>query len=452
MVAEAIILAAGHGTRMKSELPKVLHPLGGRPMVQWVVQACQEACGRPPHLIVGPDAKDIRALIDDQAVFVEQADRLGTGHAVRQAESALRGKADLVLVTHADLPLLLAETLKRLVTTQAENSGPVTMLTVKSDDPRGFGRVIRDRTGEVTGIVEALEATTEQLALRELNVGAYCFHADWLWDNLLNLRPSDKKGEYYLTDMIAMAAAQGARVAAVETTSAYEEIGINSREHLAQAEAALRERVNRKLMLSGVTLLDPRTTYIEAQVEIGADSIILPNTHILGKTQIGRGAKIGPNAIVRDSTIGDACVVLSSVIEEAILEDDVDIGPFAHLRRGAHLKHGVHMGNFGEVKNSTLEAGVKVGHFSYIGDATVGARANIGAGTITCNYDGERKHKTEIGEDAFIGSDTMLVAPVKVGKRARTGAGSVVTRDVPEDSVAVGAPARVISKKKGKDG
>jgi bifunctional UDP-N-acetylglucosamine pyrophosphorylase/glucosamine-1-phosphate N-acetyltransferase len=320
------------------------------------------------------------------------------------------------------------------------------LLTVIADDPRGFGRILRNGSGTVTAIVEEYVATPEQQQIRELNVGAYCFRADWLWDALHRIEKNPKKGEYYLTDIVALAARDGLPVQAVVHDSLIETIGINTRVHLAEAEAALRRRINQAHMLNGVSMPDPASTYIESDVIIGRDTTVMPNTHLQGRTVIGEGCTIGPNSIIRDTTIGSRCKIVASVMDGAVLEDDVDMGPFARLRRGAHLASHVHMGNFGEVKDSYLAPGVKVGHFSYIGNANIGANTNIGAGTITCNYDGEKKNPTEIGEDVFIGSDTMLVAPVKIGAGAKTGAGAVVTKDVPEDSLAVGVPARVIRK------
>jgi bifunctional UDP-N-acetylglucosamine pyrophosphorylase/glucosamine-1-phosphate N-acetyltransferase len=445
MVCASVILAAGMGTRMKSESAKVLHDLGGYPLIQWALNAGWEATGREPVLVIGPDAEDIRAIAKNQAAFVEQPERLGTGHAVMQAKKVLQGKSDLILVTYADMPLLRIETLKRLIKAQEESEARIALLTLISDNPRGFGRIIRNNSGEVIGIVEEADATTEQLEIKEYNAGTYCFRADWLWENLPRL-PKSVKGEYYLTDMVAMAVEDGGAVASVIVDDEDELIGVNTRVHLAEAHAALQRRINSQWMLAGVTIVDPANTYIGPEVALGSDTIILPNTHLEGKTIIGSACRIGPNSIIRDTSIGDRCKIESSVMEGAILEDDVDAGPFAHLRKGAHLMQGVHMGNFGEVKNSTLGPGVKMGHVSYIGDATVGDEVNIGAGTITCNYDGKQKHHTEIGARAFIGSGTMLVAPVQVGEDAITGAGSVVKHDVPDSSLVVGVPAKVIRK------
>lgn len=444
MKISAILLAAGQGTRMKSRLPKVLHRVAGQPMIEHALRAARAASTETPVVVIGHGAELVRQTVKG-VEFALQSEQLGTAHAVRQAEPLLRGKTDLLIVCYADMPLLRAESLQRLVETQKTNDGPMTMMTVIADDPRGFGRIVRSEQGDVQAIVEEAQATPDQLNIKELNVGAYCFRADWLWDALTRI-PVSPKGEYYLTDTVEIAVRDGLPVRAITIDDLDEAIGINTRVHLAEAEVIMRQRINRTHMLAGVTLIDPNSTYIEAGVTIGQDTVIWPNTYLHGQTEIGENCQIGPNTIVRDSKIGNRCKVLASVLEGAMLEDDVDMGPFARLRKGAHLGRGVHMGNFGEVKDSYLGPGVKMGHFSYIGNAQIGANTNIGAGTITCNYDGKKKHPTEIGADVFIGSDTMLVAPVTLGDRARTGAGAVVTKDVPADSLAVGVPARVIKK------
>ena len=445
MKITAVLLAAGFGTRMKSDLPKVLHPLMGRPMLFYGLDAARQVSTETPVLVVGYKAAEVRQVVSDAARYVLQEQQLGTGHAVLQAESLLKGQTDYVIVTYADMPLLRPETLKALVETQKNNSGPISMVTVIAEDPRGFGRIIRKPDGSVAAIVEEAAASPEQLKVKELNVGAYCFSADWLWDALHRI-PVSAKGEYYLTDTVEAAVSSGLSVQAIVMDDMIETIGINTRVHLAEAEAAMRQRINRRHMLAGVSLVDPASTYIEPTVEIAAETTIWPNTYLHGKTSIGSGCVIGPNSMIRDTQIASGCKVLFSVLEGAVLDDHVDVGPFARLRSGARLGAGVHMGNFGEVKDSTLGPGVKMGHFSYIGNATIGAETNIGAGTITCNYDGEKKHPTTIGENVFIGSDTMLVAPVNLGDGARTGAGSVVTKDIPADMLAVGAPARAIKK------
>lgn len=447
----AVILAAGQGTRLKSSLPKVLHPIGGRPMVEYAITAAHVITGTTPTLVIGHGAEAVRAHVGDRAQYAVQAEQLGTAHAVQQAAATLRGKSDYVLVTYADMPLLREETLRHLVDTQLNSDNTLTLLTIHSENLRDFGRIVRAPSvagdGDIQAIVEVAQATPEQKHITEVNVGAYCFRAEWLWGALPRLSVSPK-GEYYLTDVVQLAVADGGRVGACVLEDEAETIGVNTRAQLATAEAALRQRINARWMGEGVTLIDPATTYIEPSATIGRDTVIWPNTHVRGQTTIGQNCVLGPNTILHNATIGNACAIECSVVEGAWLGDDVDVGPYAHLRQGARLENGVHMGNFGEVKNSTLGPGTKMGHFSYIGDATIGPDVNIGAGTITCNYDGAKKHKTVIGANVFIGSDTMLVAPVNLGAGARTGAGSVVTKDVPPDSLAVGVPARVIRQLK----
>ncbi|KAA0275577.1 MAG: UDP-N-acetylglucosamine diphosphorylase/glucosamine-1-phosphate N-acetyltransferase [Chloroflexi bacterium] len=446
MKITAILLAAGQGTRMKSSLPKVLHPIAGKPMIWHALQAISHSTTEKPVVVVGHGAEEVKNYLGDSAQTVLQEPQLGTGHAVMQAESLLKGKSDLVVVCYADMPLLRGETLQKLVDTQRMNSGPMSILTVIADDPRGFGRIIRKGDGSVAAIVEEYVATPDQLQVKELNVGGYCFDSNWLWDALHRIPKNPQKGEYYLTDTVELAAKEGLPVHATVMDDLEETIGVNTRVHLSEVETAMRRRINQSHMLNGVTMIDPSSVYIEADIRIGRDTVIMPNTFLHGKTELGERNVVGPNTIIRDSKIGNGCKILSSVLEGALLENDVDMGPFARLRKGAHLGNHVHMGNFGEVKDSHLEDGVKMGHFSYIGNARIGANTNIGAGTITCNYDGEKKHNTEIGEDVFIGSDTMLVAPLKLGDGARTGAGAVVTKDVADDTLVVGMPARAIRK------
>ena len=445
MKLQSVILAAGQGTRMRSNLPKVLHPLLGRPLLAYSIDVARRITGEEPVVVIGHGAEQVAAAFNGYTHFVRQEPQLGTGHAVQQAEELLKGKADLILVTYGDMPLLTEDTLSLALEKQKGHSGPVTMLTVLAENPRGFGRIIRNADGWVQGIVEEAQATPAQLSIHELNPGVYVFEAGWLWQALRQV-PLSPKGEYYLTDVIGIAVQQGRTVQAVLMDDPEEAIGINTRLHLAEAEAVLRRRINRDHMLAGVTLIDPNTTYIEPGVTIGQDTIIWPNTYLRGQSSLGEGCEIGPNTIIQDSRVGDRCKVLASVLEKAVVEDEVEIGPFGHLRKGAHLAHGVHMGNFGEVKNSYLGPGVKMGHFSYIGDAEIGPNVNIGCGTVTCNFDGVNKNKTIIGADVFIGSDTMLVAPLNLGEGSRTGAGSVVTKDVPPYTLAVGVPARPIRK------
>jgi bifunctional UDP-N-acetylglucosamine pyrophosphorylase / glucosamine-1-phosphate N-acetyltransferase len=438
----AIIMAAGMGTRMKSELPKVLHPLLDKPLLGYVLEAVQALQPVQTVVVVGHQAEQITAQFEAQSLsFAIQVPQLGTGHAVQQAHLLLENNIDLVLVVPADLPLLTAPTFQKLVEACRSGDTPLAMLTVESEDPRGFGRIVRDEQGNVLAIVEEAACTPEQKAIRELNVGAYVFNAAWLWENLPKV-PLSAKGEYYLTDLIDIAVKQSQKVRAEILEDPVESVGINTRVHLAEAERALRLRLNRQWQEAGVTIIEPSTTYIGADVTLGQDTVIYPNTYLYGQTSVGKDCVIGPNTFVVDSQIGNACEIRFSVVEQAVLEDHVDAGPFAHLRKGAHLAQGVHMGNFGEIKNAYLGPGTKMGHFSYLGDATLGANVNVGAGTITCNYDGVHKHPTKIGDNTFIGSDTMLVAPLNIGKNVKTGAGAVVTHDIPDNSLAYGVPAR----------
>ncbi|MBI5877110.1 MAG: bifunctional UDP-N-acetylglucosamine diphosphorylase/glucosamine-1-phosphate N-acetyltransferase GlmU [Chloroflexi bacterium] len=443
----AVVLAAGMGTRMKSKTPKVLHRIAGRPMVMYAVRTAAEVTGATPVVVVGHERETVQAVVGDAARFVLQGEQRGTGHAVLVARDALR-EADTVIVLYGDTPFVKPDTLRRLIELHVATNAKVSPLTVVSDDSMAFGRITRDAGGQITGIVEEAVATPEQLRIRELNCGIYCFDAAWLWANLpaLPLRP---KGEYYLTDTVELAVRQGERIASLTIDDIAEVIGINDRVLLARAEKLVRAQIRERWMRAGVTLADPDTTYIDADVEIARDVTILPNTHLQGACVIGEDAVIGPNSIVRDSRIGARCVVTASVVEEAVMDDDANIGPYSHLRPGAQIGSFTHLGNFVEVKNSTVGRHVSVGHFSYIGDATLGDRVNIGAGTITMNYDGVRKNHTEIGDDAFIGCDSLLRAPVTVGAGATTGGGSVVTKDVPPRTVAVGMPARVIRRKDG---
>ncbi|NPV85320.1 MAG: bifunctional UDP-N-acetylglucosamine diphosphorylase/glucosamine-1-phosphate N-acetyltransferase GlmU [Anaerolineae bacterium] len=446
MKITAIILAAGQGTRMKSRLPKVLHNLCGQPLLSYPLRAAMTVSDQTPVVVIGHGAEEVQKAVGSMARFAIQEQQLGTAHAVLAASEQVAGHTDLVLIINADLPLLTAQTVERLVEVQKRNEGPLTILTACSSEARGFGRIIRSEDGNVEAIVEEAQATPEQLALGELNVGVYCARDDWLWNALRRVEKSPK-GEYYLTDIVQIAVADHLNVATVPVSELSETVGINNRVHLAEAEALMRRRINQRWMEEGVTMVDPQTVYIDTEVRIGRDTVIYPNTMLKGHTVIDEGCVLGPNSVIEDTQIGKGCHVIASFLESAIMEDGSEIGPYGHLRKGAHLGKGVHLGNFGEVKDSYLGPGTKMGHFSYIGNATIGENVNIGCGTITCNYDGVKKHPTVIEDDVFIGSDTMLVAPVRVGKGAHTGAGAVITHDVPPETTVVGVPARPLHKK-----
>lgn len=436
------ILAAGQGTRMRSALNKVLHPILGKPMILWSVDLARALGAELITLVIGNNAEAVVEQVGPGVQYALQAERLGTGHAVLQARESLQGRARTVLVLYGDMPTIRLETLRALVALHREHRPAVTLLSVLSDDSMGFGRVVRDAQGRAQAIVEEAVATPEIMALKELNCGVYCFDAEWLWRRLPDVPRTMPKGEYYLTDMVALAIADGRPVQVLQITDVSEVQGINNRVQLAEGERILRQRINEQHLLNGVTLVDPATITIEPDVEIGQDTVIHPNTALHGHTRIGANAHIGPNSVIRDSVIGDECRVEASHLEGATMERGANIGPFGHLRPGAHLAEGVHLGDYGEVKQAYLGPGTKMGHFSFVGDARVGARVNIGAGVITCNYDGRQHQETVIEDDAFIGSGAMLVAPVHIGKGARIGAGAVVTHDVPAGGLVYGVPAR----------
>ncbi len=442
---DVVILAAGMGTRMKSAKPKVLHELLGKPMIAYLLDAVDDLCAGLPVVVVGSGAQEVMDALDGRARFVVQDPQLGTAHAVKCAHDLLQGQSETVIVANSDFPLISAQTYQKLVDTHLESSACLTVSTVVADNPRGFGRILRDDAGGIMGIVEDKDATQEQKNIRELNSNPYCFNASWLWEALDRVEKSPV-GEYYLTDLVKIAYHDGAGIASIEIEDPDESIGINNRLHLAEALKALQRRINQAWMLAGVTMIDPDRVYIEESVSIGRDTLLYPEVYLHAGTTVGEGCRIGPSVMMTDTFVGDRCRIIYSMLESARLENDVDMGPFGHLRRGAHLDDHVHMGNFGEIKNARLGQGVRMGHFSYIGDAEIGAHTNIGAGTVTCNYDGEGKFKTEIGEGVFLGSDTMLVAPVKIGNGAKTGAGAVVTHDVPPNTLVVGVPAKPLKK------
>jgi bifunctional UDP-N-acetylglucosamine pyrophosphorylase/glucosamine-1-phosphate N-acetyltransferase len=443
----AVVLAAGLGTRMKSKQPKVLHRICGRAMGAHVTYVIAEAGVTRTAIVVGKGAVEVRAGLGEGFTYVEQTKQLGTGHALVQSRDALENAAQHVIVANGDIPLVRSESLGALMARHLEAGAAVTVLTSSGGPVDGLGRVVRDEGGRIKAIVEEAELPEALRDIDEINVGAYCFDAAWLWPALEELSPG-KRGELYLTNLVALAYDSGRPTASVTVADPSEALGVDDRVRLADAEAAMRQRIRRRWMLEGVTIVDPPSTYIDVDVRLGRDSIIHPNSSILGTSTIGEDCEIGPGSIISSSSIGSRVRVLASVIEDSVIEEDVSVGPYSHLRREAHIEAGARLGNFVEVKKSRFERGSVASHFSYIGDSTVGRRANIGAGTITCNFDGVLKHPTVIGEGALIGSDTMLVAPVTVGAGAKTGAGAVVTEDVAAGATVVGVPARPLEKKR----
>ena len=442
-----VVLAAGKGTRMRSKTPKVLHQICGREMVRLAVDSVAEAGLHPIVVVVPPDSDQIRAALGDHVAYAEQEEQLGSGHALLQAMTALDSAAG-VFVINGDVPLVKPESVLALTKAHSEREAYITLLTDNVADPDGLGRILRSPTGRVMGIVEETEADEAALSIPEINVGAYCFNASWLRENLPALPPS-RSGELFLTDLIDMAVRQGMSVETAPTDDAGEAVSVNTRVQLAEAEKVLSQRIREKWMLGGVSMPDPTAVYLDLGVELGEDTVVHPNTHVRGASRIGRDCEIGPNSTVTDSVVGDDCRIVASSIEASTIGNRVAVGPYSRVRGGSRLMDGVVLGTSAEVKNSVLGPDTKSMHFSYIGDAEVGSNVNIGAGTITCNYDGVKKNRTVIGDDAFIGSDSMLVAPVNIGARASTGAGSVVTKDVPPDFQAVGVPARLQRKKEG---
>nr|WP_298112091.1 bifunctional UDP-N-acetylglucosamine diphosphorylase/glucosamine-1-phosphate N-acetyltransferase GlmU [uncultured Pseudomonas sp.] len=436
MSLDIVILAAGQGTRMRSALPKVLHPVAGKSMLGHVIDSARQLQPQGIHVVIGHGAELVRErLAGDDLNFVLQSEQLGTGHAVAQALPAL--SAERVLILYGDVPLIEVETLQRLL--QQANDRQLGLLTVNLNDPTGYGRIVRDGNGVVNAIVEHKDATPEQRQIREGNTGILAVPGKHLGDWLGRLSNSNAQGEYYLTDVIAMAVADGLVVATEQAADEMEVLGANDRIQLAQLERHYQYRAARRLMVQGVTLIDPARFDLRGEVSVGRDVSIDINVILEGRVVIEDGVQIGANCVIKNSTLRKGAIVkANSHLDGAEMGEGSDCGPFARLRPGSVLGAKAHVGNFVELKNAVLGEGAKAGHLSYLGDAEIGARSNIGAGTITCNYDGANKFRTVLGEDVFIGSNSALVAPVILGDRATTGAGSVVTSDVPTDSLAVG--------------
>jgi bifunctional UDP-N-acetylglucosamine pyrophosphorylase/glucosamine-1-phosphate N-acetyltransferase len=441
----AFVLAAGQSKRMRSKTPKILHRIAGKPLLRWALDA-SVAAGARPVVVLSPDVEAAaREILPRGTAVAIQPAMGGTGDAVRVAVDATAEREGEVFVLYGDTPTLRPDTLHRLRSLRAERGAAIALLTAKVGTDNGYGRIVRDAAGDVLRIVEARLATSEDAQLPESNLGAYAIDLAWLRSAIPQLK-ANATGEIFFTDIVAAAIGMGQRVAAFCTSDPGEGIGVNTRVELSAAEAILRRRIRERLMLDGVTFDDPESTTVDDSVRIAADTVIERGCVLEGGTSIGPDSRVGPYSILRDTTVGARCVVEASVLEGATLEDDVRIGPFSHLRPGAYLEQGVGMGNFGEVKAARLGKGTKMHHFSYVGDADVGEHVNIGAGAITMNYDGVTKHRTTIGNDAFIGSDTLLRAPITIGDGAVTGAGAVVTKDVAPGMLAVGMPARAIKQ------
>lgn len=436
----AIILAAGKGTRMKSDLVKVMHGIGGSPMISWSVRAAKAAGAGRVALVTGHQAEKVAALFsaDNSIILATQKEQLGTGHAALCAREALEGFNGTVLILCGDVPLLRHETLTAMLANHEKRSATLSVLTTHLDNPFGYGRIVKREGGRVSRIVEEKDASSEERAISEINSGIYCVASDFLFTALSGLKSDNAQGEQYLTDIVKIAAEQGQLCLAFPTDDPDEVMGINDRVQLAAAAAILRGRINRQLLLSGVTMIDPANTYIESGVLIGTDTVIYPNVHLSGNTAIGSGCLLEPGVTVRDCKIGAGVTIKTgSVLAEAEVGDHVSIGPMAHLRPGSILGKHVKIGNFVETKKIVMGEGSKASHLTYLGDAEIGKAVNIGCGTITCNYDGVKKHRTIIGDNVFVGSDVQLVAPVSVGSNSLIAAGTTVTKDVPPDSLAI---------------
>ena len=444
METSAIILAAGSGTRMKSAKPKVAHELLGKPLVRWVVDAAREAGVGTVISVLGHGIDVVRPLVEHDTQVVVQQQRNGTADAVNSAREACEGMTGSLLVLSGDCPLIRPETIAGLARAREEADAAVAVLTMEAENPFGYGRIIRDAQGQVECIVEQKDCTPEQAAVTECNSGFYCFDAQYLFDALNRVSNENAQGEFYLTDVIGIARADGRSVVALCAEDPEECLGINTRLQLSVATKVMQRRVNTAFMLAGVTMLDPETVWIGPGVTIEQDVELLPQTMLMGKTSVASGSVIGPNTRLTDTVVGHDCVLDETVAVEAVIEDGCHCGPRAYLRPQTRLCEGAKAGTHVEIKKSTIGKGSKVPHLSYIGDTTMGDGVNIGAGSITCNYDGQNKWPTVIGDNTFIGSDTMMVAPVTIGDDALVGAGSVITADVPDGALALGRARQII--------
>ncbi|MEF3306544.1 bifunctional UDP-N-acetylglucosamine diphosphorylase/glucosamine-1-phosphate N-acetyltransferase GlmU [Paenibacillus sp. GYB003] len=432
-----IVLAAGQGKRMKSKLYKVLHPVCGKPMVGHVLDVLEAVRVDRKVVIVGHGAEAVQAYVGDRAEFALQAEQLGTGHAVSMARPMLESEDGITVVICGDTPLIRPDSLEAMIRMHVEQGAAATLMSASLEAPGGYGRVVRNAQGGVERIVEQKDCSPEEDAIREINAGTYCFDNRKLFAALAHVKNDNSQNEYYFTDVIGILRGQGEKVLAYCTNDPSEWIGVNDRIALSEAEAFMRQRINRAHMANGVTIVDPSATYIEKDVVIGADTVLLPGTALRGRTVVGEDCRIGPNCELTDTIVGSGVDIKQSVLSEAEVGDGSSVGPFAYLRPGAKLAGRVKIGDFVEIKNAFLDEGVKVSHLSYVGDAEIGKNVNVGCGAITVNFDGFNKHKTIIGDDAFIGSNVNLVAPVTVGKGAFVVAGSTITKDVADNDMAI---------------
>ncbi|UTH13737.1 bifunctional UDP-N-acetylglucosamine diphosphorylase/glucosamine-1-phosphate N-acetyltransferase GlmU [Macrococcus equipercicus] len=438
MNRQAIILAAGKGTRMKSKLYKVLHPVCGKPMVKHVLDNIRGAGVSEVVTIVGHGAEQVQEVLAGESKFSRQEEQLGTAHAVAMAQEHLGEHTGTTVVICGDTPLISEETISSFIAHHENSGAKATILSAVTNQPFGYGRIIRDDHNNVVKIVEEKDASLEEKLVSEISSGTFCFDNAALFEKLAQVSNDNAQGEYYLPDVIQLLQADGEKVEAYITEDFDETLGVNDRVYLAKAERLMRKRINDRHMMNGVTLIDPETTYIDADVVIGADTVVYPGTVLAGQTIIGEDVFISANCDIKDSTIGDRAQIKQSVVTASIIGEDTTVGPYAQLRPGSKLGKAVKVGNFVEIKKSQLDDEAKVSHLSYIGDATVGARTNIGCGAITVNYDGINKFKTTIGKDAFIGCNSNLVAPVTIGDESFIAAGSTITENVPESSLALG--------------
>jgi bifunctional UDP-N-acetylglucosamine pyrophosphorylase / glucosamine-1-phosphate N-acetyltransferase len=445
MSSVALILAAGEGTRMKSDKPKVAHEVLGKPMINWVVSVAREAGCERVIAVTGHHAEIVEALLPEGVESVRQESQLGTGHAVMSAREALRGFSGSLVVLSGDTPLLSADAIVGLITMREATGSALTLLTTKLPDPTGYGRIVRDmKDGSVARIVEEKDCSAEARQISEVNTGTYCFDAEVLFAHLDRLTTENAQGEYYLTDMVAVFNAEGLMVSASSTEDPLETVGVNSRVQLAEANKLMQHRINRAHMLAGVTMIDPDLVWIGPDARVGRDVELLPMTFLFGETVVGDRAIVGPNSRLTDAVVAQDAVVDASIVTSARVGAGAVVGPVSYLRAGSVLEANSKVGACVEIKKSTVGEGSKVPHLSYIGDTTIGKDVNVGAGSITCNYDGEKKHATCIEDGAFIGSDTMLVAPVTVGEGAVTAAGSTIARDVPAGALALERSEQVV--------